>query len=235
MARSGRAEQGAERLHQSIARELGTAILSRKHLPGTHFGGEIEQSEALGVSRTAYREAIRILVAKGLLESRPKAGTRVTPRANWNLLDPDILAWMFSGEPDEDFIQGLFELRGIVEPAAAGLAAARRTETQLAGMDAALREMGLHGLASEAGQAADQRFHQLLFEATRNESLLALSRSVEAAVAWTTRFKQRRRPLPRDPLPDHQAVRNAIAAGDPELAKLAMGLLLRNALGDMVN
>lgn len=235
MARPGRAEQGAERLHQSIARELGTAILSRKHLPGTHFDGEIEQSATLGVSRTAYREAIRILVAKGLLESRPKAGTRVTPRTSWNLLDPDILAWMFSGDPDEEFIQGLFELRGIVEPAAAGLAAARRTPEQLAGMDEALKDMEKHGLASAVGQAADQRFHQLLFEATRNESLLALSRSVEAAVAWTTRFKQRRRPLPRDPLPDHLAVRDAIAAGDSELAKLAMGLLLRNALGDMAN
>jgi DNA-binding FadR family transcriptional regulator len=235
MARPGRAELGAERLHQSIARELGTAILSRKYLPGAQFDGEIEQSEALGVSRTAYREAIRILVAKGLLESRPKAGTRVTPRTQWNLLDPDILAWMFSGEPDEEFIQGLFELRGIVEPAAAGLAAARRTDAQLAGMDAALQEMSRHGLASEAGQAADQRFHQFLFEATGNESLLALSRSVEAAVAWTTRFKQRRRPLPRDPLPDHQAVRDAIAAGDADGAKLAMGHLLRNALDDMAN
>jgi DNA-binding FadR family transcriptional regulator len=235
MARPGRAEFGAERLHQSIARELGTAILSRKHLPGAPFGGEIEQSEALGVSRTAYREAIRILVAKGLLESRPKAGTRVTPRTSWNLLDPDILAWMFSGQPDEEFIQGLFELRGIIEPAAAALAAVRRTEAQLGDMDAALKGMALHGLASEEGQAADQRFHLVLFEATRNESLLTLSRSVGAAVAWTTRFKQRLRPLPRDPLPDHQAVRDAIAAGDPELAKLAMGLLLRNALGDMAN
>ncbi|MFX7988724.1 GntR family transcriptional regulator, partial [Acinetobacter baumannii] len=87
--------------------------------PGDVFGGEIEASEALGVSRTAYREAIRILAAKGLVESRPKAGTRVTPRSRWNMLDVDVLAWTFEGEPDTDFIIDLFELRGVIEPAAA--------------------------------------------------------------------------------------------------------------------
>ena len=87
------------------------------------FGGEIEASEALGVSRTAYREAIRILAAKGLIESRPKAGTRVTQRSRWNLLDPDVLGWAFESEPDLDLLESLFELRNIVESAAAALAA----------------------------------------------------------------------------------------------------------------
>ena len=69
------------RLHQSIAERLGTAILCGEHPPGAHLGGEIEATAALGVSRTAYREGLRILIAKGLLESQPRAGTHVTPRA----------------------------------------------------------------------------------------------------------------------------------------------------------
>ena len=93
-------EEGGLRIHQAIARQLGTAIVAGLHKPGDVFEGEIEAAERLRVSRTAYREAVRILVAKGMLESRPKAGTRVLPRSRWNVLDPEMLAWMFAGEPD---------------------------------------------------------------------------------------------------------------------------------------
>src|SRR5439155_10663567 len=124
--------------HQAVARDLGIAIVSGRYQPGDSFIGEIEYAEQLQISRTAYREAIRILAAKGLLESRPKAGTRVTPRSRWNLLDPDILAWMFAGKPDEAFIRDLFELRGIIEPAASALAAERRSDAQLEEMRVAL-------------------------------------------------------------------------------------------------
>jgi len=222
----------AERIHQAIARTLGTAILSGKMLPGEALDGEIEQALALGVSRTPYREAIRILVAKGLLESRPKAGTHVTARARWNLLDPDILAWTFSGEPDAAFVQGLFELRGIIEPAAASLAAGRRTEAQIAAMQSALDAMARHGLATEKGRDADQQFHQSVLDATHNEVLASLGSSVGAAVDWTTRYKQRHQALPRDPLPEHLAVFAAIKASDAAGARQAMDELLQLALAD---
>ena len=222
----------AERIHQAIARTLGTAILSGQHKPGDSFEGEIEQSLALGVSRTPYREAIRILVAKGLLESRPRAGTRVTPRAHWNLLDPDVLAWTFSGEPDEKFVRGLFELRGIIEPAAAALAAQRRTADQVGAMRNSLAAMARHGLTTEAGRAADQQFHRSVLEATHNEALASLASSVGAAVDWTTRYKQRHHALPRDPLPEHLAVFEAIESADVEGARHAMEELLRLALDD---
>src|SRR3546814_6993652 len=78
-----------------------------------------------------YREAVRILAAKGLVESRPKTGTRVSPQAKWHLLDPDVLSWIFEFEPGDDLLASLFELRKIVEPEAAALAAQRRTEAQV--------------------------------------------------------------------------------------------------------
>ena len=223
----------ALRIHQDIARRLGIAILSGKHPPGSAFGGEIEQSEALGISRTAYREAMRILTAKGLIESRPKAGTHVTPRARWNVLDPEMLAWMFSGEPDPHFIRDLFELRGIIEPAAAALAAQRRDAGQVDGMRAALRTMADCGLANEEGQAADREFHRLVLAASGNEALIALAGSVGAAVQWTTRFKQRANPTPRDPVPEHLALCDAICAQDPDAARDAMAHLIALALADM--
>ncbi|MFZ2998174.1 FadR/GntR family transcriptional regulator [Sphingobium sp.] len=232
-ARTHRPEESALRIHQTIARDIGTAILTGKHQPGDLFEGEIEASERLGVSRTAYREAVRILVAKGVLESRPKAGTRVLPRNRWNLLDPEMLGWMFAGEPDPAFIRDLFELRGVIEPAAAEFAARRRTDEQLGVMEAALAEMGRYGLSTPEGRAADQRFHNMILAATRNDALESLASSVGAAVSWTTTFKHRKKLLPRDPLPDHFAVFQAIAARDTAAARATMAELLRLALADM--
>jgi DNA-binding FadR family transcriptional regulator len=220
-------------IHQALAREIGIAILSGARQPGEGFGGEIEQSEALGVSRTVYREAMSILTAKGLVESRPKAGTHVTPRRQWHLLDPEVLEWMFAGTPDERLVRDLFELRGVIEPAAAALAAIRRDGGHIARMDAGLEGMREHGLASAEGQAADEEFHAALLDATHNQSLTSLTTSLAAAVRWTTRFKQMKRRRPRDALLEHIALRDEVAARSPDRAEAAMHELLRLALADM--
>lgn len=220
------------RLHGAIAHKLGTAILSGQYAPGDTLSGEVAFAEELDVSRSAYREAIQVLTAKGLVESRPKAGTRVLPRNRWNLLDPEVLAWAFAGEPDVQFVRDLFELRAIVEPAAARLAAQRRTKDDIRLLKDALAAMRRHTLATEAGRAADRDFHNAILNATRNDALQALSASIGAAVNWTTQFKQRSRALPRNPIPDHVRVFDAIAAGDPVAAAEAMGVLVDLALED---
>lgn len=229
---TGIAATAPKRIHGSIAHDLGIAIVTGRHPPGGALPGEIEFSEKLNISRTAYREAIRILAAKGLVESRPKTGTRVTERARWNLLDPDVLAWMFAGEPSVDFIRDLFELRMIIEPSAAELAAIRRTPADLARMGAALATMARHGLATTEGQDADQLFHHVLLEATRNAPLVSLSSTIAAAVGWTTIFKQRKRQLPRDPVEDHRVLFDAIVAADAAAARATMISLIQNALRD---
>lgn len=221
------------RLHTTMARDLGTAILSGKFQPGQNLGGEVERSETLGVSRTAYREAIRILIAKGLVESRPKAGTHVTPRKRWNVLDPDVLDWMFSGQPDEQFIRDIFELRGVIEPAAAAFAAERHTPGHLEIMDRSLVAMRDYGLQTPEGQEADQNFHTAILDAAGNEALASLSSSVGAAVRWTTRFKLQHSKTPRDPIVEHVDLRNAIASRDPERAIETTRELLSLALHDM--
>lgn len=220
------------RLHGAIAHKLGVAILSGEYAPGDTLSGEIAFSEALDVSRSAYREAVQVLTAKGLVESRPKAGTRVLPRERWNLLDPDVLAWAFAGDPDVQLIRSLFELRGIIEPAAARLAAERRDRHDLKKMKDALAAMRRETLATDRGRAADRDFHDAILCATRNDALIALSASIGAAVRWTTQFKQRSRALPRNPIPDHARVYEAIAAGDPEAASKAMNALIDLALED---
>ncbi len=221
-----------ERLHGAIARRIGTAIVGGRYKPGDVLNNEIASSEELNVSRGAYREAIRILAAKGLVESRPKTGTRVSPQSRWNLLDPMVLAWYFAAEPSIEFIQGIFELRMIVEPAAAALAAERRDADDLARMRVALQAMQRNGLETEEGRLADRAFHDAVLDATRNAPLITLSSSIGAAVRWTTIFKTRKHKLPRDPMPEHWKVFDAIAAGGPEAARKAMQELVELALDD---
>lgn len=215
--------------HISLAQQLGVAIVTGKNPPGTVLPGEIELAESLGVSRSVIRESLRILSAKGLVESKPKAGTKVRDRNAWNLLDPELLGWMFEGAPPLAFVHSLFQLRMIVEPAAAELAAVGRTAGQLSRMGHALEEMSRHGLASDAGRAADQAFHAQILEATGNELLVSLSASIAAAVRWTTFFKYRGSKHPRDPLPQHRTLFEAIANSDPVAAREATAVLVRQA------
>jgi DNA-binding FadR family transcriptional regulator len=226
------ARSNALRLHGTIARDIGRRIVSGRIAPGRVLDGEIEASERLKVSRTAYREAVRILAAKGLIRSRPKLGTRVSEPGHWHLLDPDVISWIFSGTPDERLLRGLFELRTIVEPAAAALAAQKRSPEQLQALRRALDEMAASTLAAEAGRQADRHFHSILLEASGNPFLASLESGVAAAVSWTTVFKQRTGPLPRDPLPDHERVYAAVAAGDAQAAHESMAELVRLALLD---
>jgi DNA-binding FadR family transcriptional regulator len=222
----------ALRLHGTIARDIGVRIVSGRIAPGRVLDGEIESSERLKVSRTAYREAVRILAAKGLIESRPKIGTRVSEPQHWHLLDPDVISWIFSGTPDARLLRGLFELRTVVEPAAAALAAQRRTAEQLQVMRQALDTMAATSLAVGEGQQADCVFHTTLLEASGNPFLASLMSGIAATVTWTTIFKQRKGPLPRDPMPDHERVYEAVASRDPKAARESMAELVRLALLD---
>ena len=230
---SARPRRGpGRRLHGALLRKLGVAIVTGRYKPGSTLPDEIAFAEALQVSRGAYREALQALTSKGLVERRPKAGTRVLPRTSWNLLDPEVLGWFFISKPDVPFIRDLFELRLIIEPAAARLAAQRRNGADLLKMQAALAGMRLHSLANEEGRLADRDFHTALLAASRNETLVTLAASIASAVTWTTRFKQRERKLPRDPIPDHERVYRAVAAGKANAAGRAMAQLLELALED---
>ena len=220
------------RIPGKIAADIGARIVSGRLRPGTILDGEIEASDERKVSRSAYREAVRILAAKGLVRSRPKIGTSVNELEQWHLLDPDVLSWMFSREPQRELLDHLFELRKMVEPEAASLAAERRTFEQLNTMAAALEIMARESLQTEAGREADRVFHATLLAASGNRFIISLSSSVTAAVAWSTAFKQRTHRLRRDAIPDHVKVYEAIAARAPDQARKAMNGLIDLALED---
>jgi DNA-binding FadR family transcriptional regulator len=171
------------RIPAKIAAEIGGKIVSGRFPPDTILEGEINASDERKVSRSAYREALRILAAKGLVQSRTKSGTRVTNHADWHLLDPDVLSWIFAKEPPRELLVSLFELRKLIEPEAAALASERRSLAQLNRMRAALEVMAHETLHTERGREADKHFHEILLGAAANPFLWSLSSSVTAAVA----------------------------------------------------
>ncbi len=128
-------------LHGHVVRELGRRIVVGDLQPGDVLPREEVLAESMEVSRTALREALKVLSAKGLIEARPKTGTRVRPKDAWNQLDADVLSWRCASMPTDDFIEKLVEMREIIEPAAAASAAKRRTTAQLAKIDHAYRKM----------------------------------------------------------------------------------------------
>jgi DNA-binding FadR family transcriptional regulator len=167
------------------------------------------------------------------VQSRPKMGTSVNDRSTWHLLDPDVLSWIFQIEPDYTLVYSLFEMRRIVEPEAAALAAQRRSPQHAAAMAAALESMGRYKTVSKEWRDADEQFHTALLEASGNPFLASMTSSINAAVSWSTIFKQRHEPLRRDPVPDHRKVYKAIESGNSAGARKAMVQLVDLALVDI--
>lgn len=204
------------------------------------LGGEIDEGDTLdpvqlqaeyGVSLTVVREALRVLGAKGLVDARQKRGTFVTPRTSWHLLDPDVIRWQFAGRTDKKFLDNLAEMRGVIEPAAARLAAGRRTNADLDELQAALEDMDAASSESAAVEA-DLRFHRALLAATHNELLKRMD------VVLVTGLAQRDRLVhgidhTDNPAPAHAAIADAIAAEDPDAAETAMRELLEKARRDL--
>src|SRR4051794_2586572 len=122
-----------ERLHDRVTREIALGIIRGDIGTGdSALSTEGDLCRHLHVSRTILREAVKVLAAKGLIDVRPRTGIRARPRDEWNLVDPDLLGWLCEAGVDDLFVWDLCEVRAIVEPAAAELAAARASEAEVA-------------------------------------------------------------------------------------------------------
>lgn len=190
----------------------------------------------LQVSQTVVREALKVLAAKGLVEPRPKRGTVVRPREAWSLLDPDLLYWRSTEGPEAGFLEDLAEVRFIVEPEAVRLAAQRRTPTDIVAIDAALRAMASAGKSSASVGSnelveADLAFHRALLAAAHNELLSRMEPIIGAGLRMRDQLVHGEGRGP-DALLEHEAVVEAVRAGDAEVAASATRRLLRRAVYD---
>jgi DNA-binding FadR family transcriptional regulator len=181
-----------------------------------------------GVSRTAVREAMKTLSAKGLLESKVKVGTRVLDESRWQMFDPDILAWRLETGLDSHFIASLFEIRQTIEPAAAALAAVRRTEADLARIRAALADMARTGHDVHLHAEADLIFHLAVVAASHNPLMRSIGAVIETALiaAFTHSSPVRDPDLFARSLHDHGLIAAAIERRDPEAASGATAAVI---------
>jgi len=220
-------------LHGQIVHAIGRRIVNGAIRPGELLPADSH----LRASRTVLREAIKVLAAKGLVESRPKTGTRVRAPESWNLLDPDVLAWQQEGTPQPIFLRKLTEVRLIVEPAAAELAAERAGAPELATLDAAFREMKAalaHKPADyEAFDQADIVFHRAILQACHNDVLEQMSAMVYSALLVSFHATSRLPGRARDSLPRHRAIFEAIRTRDPRRAGAAMRRLVHSTSQDI--
>jgi GntR family transcriptional regulator, galactonate operon transcriptional repressor len=186
------------------------------------------------VSRTALREAFSMLGAKGLIVARQKIGARVRPRAEWNLLDPEVLAWHLHSEPTEDFVAELYVLRQMVEPTAAALVASIRSSETIDRIAAAYARMERFKNGGGDLIGADLDFHAAILEATENRFLAALGSLIHAALECTFRLSWQGASRIQDSrLHQHGAILEAIRDGAPELAKERMIELLGDSIDDV--
>lgn len=201
--------------------------MARNEWPeGTVLPGEVELAEQLGVARTSVREALARLKAKGMVLSRQKAGTRVTPRVQWNMLDEDVLRWTWQCGERAAFAHHLLQLRRIIEPAACALAAQGALDASIAVIERAYRQMDAAGMDPVAYAGPDLEFHRAILAATGNPFLVAFGAGIEAALRMSFELSTRQPGAPRHSLPGHREVLDAIWARDPQRARQAMETLL---------
>ncbi|NLS13746.1 FadR family transcriptional regulator [Vibrio sp. SM6] len=209
-------------LHTQVAREIARGILSGKIPQGSILPGEIVLCEQFGVSRTALREAVKLLTSKGLLESKPKVGTKVITRAYWNFLDPQLIEWMDGLADTDQFCQQFLGLRRAIEPEACALAAIHATAEQRIQLSETFQEMvavsQLEPFDQNRWLDVDTRFHSLIFNATGNDFYLPFGNIL---TTMFINFIAHSSEEGSTCINEHREIYDAIMAGNADKARIA--------------
>ncbi|PWW04161.1 GntR family transcriptional regulator [Hoeflea marina] len=223
----------ARNFHSYVINDIGVGIVSGRFPIGSILPNDAAMMSEYGVSRTVLREALKTLEAKGLVEARPKVGTRVLPRNRWNLFDAQVLSWHFEAEPDRHFIASLFDTRLALELRAADLAARHRNSDHIRLLKYWAHQMEMSFDAVEPFALAELEFHRTIAEASANPFLRSIGGMVELAVTLT---------IAADAGADHGRSRRvaayeahhrlalAIEASDPDAACNEISGIIRSAL-----
>jgi DNA-binding FadR family transcriptional regulator len=217
-------------IHGELVHDVGLRILRGELEPGDSLSGEWDEQD---VSRTVVREVVKVLAAKGLIVSRPKAGTHVRERRYWHMLDPDVLAWRLEAEPDDDFYLMLFETRRLIEPTVAALAATRASDDEIAELESAFARMAETAASDlRAYVEADIRFHEVILDGCHNELLTNLGSLLRGGFrASFTRTQV----IAERTLPLHEAILVGIRDRDAEGTEAAMRSLIETTTAAFVS
>lgn len=210
------------RLHEGVVQQIAHQIVTGALQPGSVLPTEPELARQFGVSRTVIREAVRVLVSKGLITVRHGSGMWIQPPESWDHLDPLILFERVRSGRDVCWLDEVLELRKVLELAAAELAATRRTADDLAVMESELQAM--RGLVHDPASFVqrDVAFHEAIMAAARNRLLREARRPLSQVLFSGWRLTSRTPERVQRSLEGHEAIYGAIAEGDPVLAREAM-------------
>lgn len=220
-------------LHNALVEALGLRIVRGDWAPGARIDVD-DLAPQLNASKTAMREALGVIREKGMIDSRPRRGTIVRDRSAWKLLDSDVIMWRREVRRDDDrLLAELSQLRDVIEPASAKLAALHRTEEDIAALKVVFAAFEAAGSDVGRLEAADRDFHLRLLQATHNELMMRLDVVVIHALDARNRIQHHPGGTWLDPVPDHGAVLEAVIDGDPERAEQAMRHALRESDEDL--
>jgi DNA-binding FadR family transcriptional regulator len=218
-----------QNLTRAIVEDLGIAIIKGKYAPEGLFP-EYELCETYRVSRTVLREAVKMLTAKGLINSRPRQGTRILPEREWNLLDPDVLRWLLERNFSIDLLIEFTEVRLAIEPKAAARAARLADPASKRAIAAAIARMKAAEHGEDDPLESDISFHVAVLQASGNRFFANLTELSDAALRFSIRHTNNYKGVRIGNVEDHQRVADAITAGDSEEAGSQMRQLIQGAL-----
>ncbi|RUT31285.1 FadR family transcriptional regulator [Arsenicitalea aurantiaca] len=202
---------------------LGERIVAGDFAPGRPLPVEADLAQTLDVGRSVLREAIKVLASKGMVSARPRLGTMILPRSQWNLFDHDVLHWMLRpGLVEPGLLRDILVARAIIEPQAARLAAINATMSDKANIRAAFRAMAESVGDPDASVRADIQFHTSILEASHNAILHAFSPALTAILSAFFQISIQNPEIFPGNLPAHERVAREIDAEDPEAAHAAM-------------
>jgi DNA-binding FadR family transcriptional regulator len=219
-------------MHGRIVRELGLRIVGGELRPGERLPAEATLLATYDVSRPVLREAVRVLVAKGLVLSKQRAGAIVRPANEWHLLDPDVLYWLIQTKPKREFVSSLVTVRRIIEPAAAALAAKVASEAQLQSIEEAYAGMEAARTPEELLEP-DVAFHRRIAEATNNELLAYIGNMLSLALRESIKLSSQHPNTHALSLPRHKAILTALRNRDPLGARQATLVQLEETVDDL--
>ena len=190
---------------------------------------QVDLAVKYGVSRTIMREAISILISRRMLDVRPKTGTRIKPAQDWLIIDHEVAEWRLRATPDPEYLRGLIEFRGLVDPRAAALAASRASRHQRIAIAGAYQNLAQAGVNGALAHAAEDALQSAIVDASGDELLRQMSCVVRVGLRAMKPIVHPHALAHESHLGQYARVLRAIEACDADGARAAMTALLAQA------
>ncbi|SIT38041.1 Transcriptional regulator [Paraburkholderia ribeironis] len=210
---------------------LVTGIVEEKY--GAILPPQDVLSKEFDVSRTVMREALSMLLARDMLDVRPKIGTRIRPMSDWRMIDEDVVNWRFRSKPDPLFVRDVIEFRILIEPRASAQAAARGSAADIAAIREAFEAFRVIRPAESGYQAADELFQTRILVASGNQFFRQMAAIIRGALSTVNPIVNDTQISWETAVSSHQRVVEAIERRDPKEAEIASLAMIDHAAEEM--